>query len=258
MKAYIFACNALTMGECFSLNLFGVAKPYVKDVSIGDFCYLYNYDERKLYGLWKAQSGCSWHEKQAWGGKFRFQVRVELISKTFQSVPLYSVMSIIQVQGNITWKLYGDKAHNLLQYFASKYSSEVTSGIKLNELEEDYRKRHPTEYMCDDGHRVRSLSEQAIDNWLYKHGIYHAYEPIVPIPEQLIPDFMVNTLSGECVYIEFWGMIDDPVYKNRMNKKVQIYSNRHFPLIELRPGDLKSLDYIFPKKLMQRNVPITK
>jgi len=254
MKTYIFACNALTMGECFSRNLFGVGKPYVKDISIGDFCYLYNFDEKKLYGLWQATSGCDWHEKEAWGGKFRYQVRVKLVSKVLQSFPWYSIKGLIQVQGTITWKLYGDKAQNLLQYFSSKYTSKVLFGISLKETEEDYRKRYLPEFMCEDGHRVRSQSEQAIDNWFYRKKIPHAYEPIVPIPEQLIPDFMVNTVIGECVYIEFWGMIDDPVYQKRMNKKMQIYADRNFPLIELRSADMKNLDFILTKRLREKNV----
>jgi len=107
------------------------------------------------------------------------------------------------------------------------------------------------------GHRVRSLSEQAIDNWLYRHKIHHAYEPVIPIPEQLIPDFMVNKSTGECVYIEFWGMLDDPIYRERMNKKSQVYANRHFPLIEIRPSDLKNLDFMLWKKLEKKGVPVS-
>lgn len=144
----------------------------------------------------------------------------------------------------------------LIEFFASKHSSITESGIKLNDLEQDYRNRYPAEFFCDDGHKVRSLSEQAIDNWLYKHGISHAYEPIIPIPEQLIPDFEIKNSSGNSVYLEFWGMIENPYYIERMYKKVQIYSNRNFPLIELRPEDLKSLDFILPKKLLKWNIQI--
>ena len=130
-------------------------------------------------------------------------------------------------------------------------------GLQLKPLEEDYRQKFPPQYICDDGHRVRSLSEQAIDNWLYRHKIHHAYEPVIPIPEQLIPDFMVNKSTGECVYIEFWGMLDDPIYRERMNKKSQVYANRHFPLIEIRPSDLKNLDFMLWKKLEKKGVPVS-
>jgi hypothetical protein len=84
----------------------------------------------------------------------------------------------------------------------------------------------------------------------------NTYEPVVPIPEQLIPDFMVKDSDGKFVYIEFWGMPDDPSYKARMYRKSQIYADRNFPLIELRLDDLQNLEHIFPQKLRQRNVPL--
>ncbi len=254
MKSYIFACNALTMNECLSRNLFGVAKPNVKDISPGDFCYLYNYDDKFLYGVWKSTSGCGWHVKEAWEGKFRFQAKVERVSKSLERVPLNHVTSIIQVAGTITWKLFGEKSHNLLQYFAHQYDVAVQRGAVLSDIEEDYRKRYPKKFVCEDGHDVRSLSEQAIDNWLFRHGYPHAYEPVVPIPEQIIPDFMVKDSAGNTVYIEFWGMIDDPNYKIRMTRKCQVYADRNLPLIELKPSDLQNLEFILPQKLKQRNV----
>ncbi len=255
MKAYIFACNIETMGECLARNLFGDNKQtYVSDISPGDFCYLYNYDTKEIFGLWKAITICGCHEKDAWGGKYRFQARVELVSKTLQALPFNSVKGILWVGNQITWKLYGDKAQNLLQYFASEYAGKLKTGIKLTSIEADYRLKYPADFICEDGHRVRSLSEQTIDNWLFRHKIIHAYEPVVPIPEQLIPDFMVHTEDGGSVYIEFWGMIDDPLYKERMSKKCQVYAQRNFPLIELRPEDLRNLDFEFQKKLLKKNV----
>lgn len=259
MRTYIFACDAGTMPECLSKRLFGVNKSYVSDISQGDFCYLYNFSEPKiLYGLWKATTGCAWHDKQAWGGKYRRQVRVELVSKTLQGFPFYTVKKLIEISpNNITWKLYGEKAQNLLQYFASKYSSEVLFGLQLKPLEEDYRRKYPKQFMCEDGHEVRSLSEKTIDDWLYRHKIYHAYEPVIQIPELIIPDFMVNTLTGEGVYIEFWGRLDDPIYRERMNKKYQIYARHHFPFIEILPEDLQSLDWNFKQKLERKGIPLS-
>ena len=260
MKTYIFACNDETMPECISQNLFGVNNSYVSDISPGDFCYLYNFSEPKtLYGLWKATSGCSWHDKQAWGGKYRRQVRVGLVSKTLQAFPFYTVKGLIGGGQNDpnNRKLSGSKAQNLLQYFASQYSSEVLFGLQLKPLEEDYRRKFPKQYLCEDGHEVRSLSEKTIDDWLYRHRIYHAYEPVIPIPEQLIPDFMVNRLTGEGVYIEFWGRLDDPIYRERMNKKYQIYAKHHFPVIEILPEDLQSLDWNFKNKLENKGIPLS-
>ena len=73
MKIYIFACNNKTMTDCLTLKLFGVADPYVSDIEIGDYCLLYNYDDRKIYGVWKATSKCGTHKPRAWGGRFKFK-----------------------------------------------------------------------------------------------------------------------------------------------------------------------------------------
>ena len=254
MKIYIFACNKNTMTDCLRLNLFGIAKPYVSDIEIGDYCLLYNYDDRNLYGVWKATSRCGTHKPRAWGGKFKFQVWVELVSKTYTSIPFDKLKSILCVGNEITWKYYGYKAQVLLQHYASEYASKIQFGERLLTFEEDYRNKFPAKFRCEDGHKVRSQSEQTIDNWLFNHGINHAYEPVVSIPEQLIPDFMVPSKTGGSVYIEFWGMFDDPIYKNRMMKKSQIYAKYNMQLIELRPPDLQNFDFIFTKELKKKNV----
>jgi hypothetical protein len=51
-------------------------------------------------------------------------------------------------------------------------------------------------------------------------------------------------------------MIDDPFYKERMGKKFQVYANRNFHLIELRPEDLKNIDFEFSKKLAKKTVAV--
>ena len=140
-----------------ALELYSPASPAITGASL---------TQNPQLGVWKSTSGCEWHEKDAWYGKYKFQAKVERVSKALLALPFDTVTGLIQVQGYITWKLCGDKAQNLLQCFASKYSSEVLFGPQLKRIEEDYRRKFPPEYMCDDGHRVRSLSEQAIDNWL--------------------------------------------------------------------------------------------
>ena len=152
--------------------------------------------------------------------------------------------------------MHNTQAQNLIDYFAHKFDKNVTEGYKLDYIEENYRNKYPTNFTCEDGHRVRSLSEQTIDNWLFRRGIPHGYEPVVPIPQQLIPDFMVKDIDGKIVYIEFWGKPDEPSYRERMVRKSKIYAENNFLLIELRPPDLKDLDFIMQKKLKQKNVQL--
>ena len=242
------------MTECFMYNLFGVAKPYVKDIDIGDYCLLYNYSDKKIYGLLKAVTKCGIHIPKAWGGKFKFQVRVKQVSKSLNSIPISKLKSILNIGSEITWKYFGDKAQEILQFFASEYDGKVQTGRKVQAFEEDYRKKYPANFHCTDGHNVRSQSEQTIDNWLFNHDIAHAYEPVIQIPERLIPDFKIQVKNGEDVFIEFWGMLDDPIYKERMLKKSQIYAKYSMPLIELRPDDLQNLDFILTKKLKSKNI----
>lgn len=242
------------MTDCLMLNLFGVADPYVTDIKIGDYCLLYNYSDKKVYGVWKAISCCGVHNPKAWSGKYRYQVKVQQVSKALNSFPLDRLRSLLVVGGRITWKYFGEKAQILLQYYASEYSDKLIAGQKMQSFEDDYRKKYPANFHCTDGHFVRSQSEQTIDNWLYHNKIPHAYEPVVSIPEQLIPDFQIQSATGESVFIEFWGMLDDPVYKERMLKKSQIYAKYNMPLIEVRPPDLQNFDFIFTKMLKSKGI----
>ncbi|MDO9203823.1 hypothetical protein [Methylotenera sp.] len=102
-----------------------------------------------------------------------------------------------------------------------------------------------------DGHWVRSKAEGLIDNWLYMSGIVHAYERLLPVEEELYCDFYVP--AGK-VYIEFWGLENDPKYRERKEKKKQIYKKYGFNLIELNDEHIQNLDDYLPKMLLKFNV----
>ena len=128
--------------------------------------------------------------------------------------------------------------------------------VNHERLEEDYRNKFVKQFNCDDGHTVRSLSEKDIDNWLWNRGIAHAYEPVVTIPEPLIPDFKIKNSRREDVYIEFWGMTDDPIYEARMKRKQALYSKYNLIVIEVIPEDLQNLDFRLSQKLMNKGVVV--
>jgi len=117
MKAYIFMCSWETYSECISRQLFGVSQKYVMDIKPGDCCFLYQYDLKKLYGIWKATTGCSWHEPEAWGGKYKNQVRVELASGTIKEAPFSQVKHLIEHSGAIIYKLGEEKMLRLTELF---------------------------------------------------------------------------------------------------------------------------------------------
>jgi len=114
-----------------------------------------------------------------------------------------------------------------------------------------FRDRFPAKFRATDGHFVRSRSEMLIDNWLYMAEIVHAYERKLPIEEEAYCDFYLP--EGK-VYIEYWGMEEDPKYAERMKVKKAIYARQGFNLIDLRDADVQNLDDILPAKLLKFGV----
>lgn len=81
---------------------------------------------------------------------------------------------------------------------------------------------------CLDGHKVRSTYEQRVDDWLYEHGADHTYEPILPFSPRHKADFLANGW-----YIEVWGVNNNPQYKERKQRKIDLYEKHHAHLIEI-------------------------
>ena len=84
-KCFIMLCNNHTENECIGRNLFGDRKgrlEYLKDINIGDICFLLNTSKNQLIGPFKAMSKAELDiEKDAWGGEFQTQVRVKPVGK---------------------------------------------------------------------------------------------------------------------------------------------------------------------------------
>jgi hypothetical protein len=118
---------------------------------------------------------------------------------------------------------------------------------------DNFREKFPATLRTKDGHMVRSRAEVIIDNALYDYKLAHAYERKLPIEEDLYSDFFIPT---ENVYIEFWGMEDDPKYAERKRAKIEIYKKYDFKLIELNDSDISNLDDHLPKKLLKFNIKV--
>lgn len=118
---------------------------------------------------------------------------------------------------------------------------------------DNFRDKFPATLRTKDGHMVRSRAEVIIDNALYDYKLAHAYERKLPIEEELYSDFFIPT---ENVYIEFWGMEDDPKYAERKKVKLEIYKKYDFKLIELNDNDIANLDDHLPKKLLKFNIKV--
>ena len=113
--------------------------------------------------------------------------------------------------------------------------------------EADFRLRWKAEYRCEDGHYVRSKNEAIVDNWLYSHGICHAYEKAVFDPDSgdtLCSDFFVPAMN---LYIEIWGMATQE-YAIRRERKVDLYRKLSCRLLEIHGDAVKNIDDVLSRE----------
>jgi len=107
---------------------------------------------------------------------------------------------------------------------------------------EGFREKFPPTIRASDGHMVRSRGEAMIDAFFYENRIVHAYEKLVPIEQTMYCDFYLPELN---VYVEFWGMESNPKYKARKTKKLELYGQNDFKLIEIKDEHISNLeDYL--------------
>jgi hypothetical protein len=141
-----------------------------------------------------------------------------------------------------------------VEVVSTKESAKPSNTIQINSSAiENFRDRYPAIFRTQDGHRVRSKAEMIIDNTLYQYKIVHAYERKLPIDEDVLSDFY---LPDGKVYIEFWGLEDDPAYTERKRKKIEIYKKHDIDLIELNDEDIKNLDDHLPRKLLKYGIKV--
>ena len=117
--------------------------------------------------------------------------------------------------------------------------------------DDGFREKFEAKHRTTDGHFVRSKAEMLIDNWLYMAEIVHAYERKLPIEESVYSDFYIPT--GK-VYIEYWGLENNPKYLERKEKKIELYEKYGFNLIQLEDKDVQNLDDILPRLLLKYGV----
>ena len=119
------------------------------------------------------------------------------------------------------------------EYKNKTIKMQITNCYDYEILDKDYS---GPRYITDDGHIVKSKSEREIDNYLFSHGIVHAYE--TPFPNEnnpdLHPDFYLPNFGGKGkdVYIEHWGYDKDNYkYTKIKNYKIPIYKKAGITLI---------------------------
>ena len=95
--------------------------------------------------------------------------------------------------------------------------------------------------LTEKGERVRSKSEKILADYFYRNGIEYKYECPLYLNGfgTIYPDFtFLSRKTGEEIYWEHNGRVDDPKYARKMVKKIQSYENN-----EIFPGEKLILTY---------------
>lgn len=87
-QLFVFECSSSTYMDCMEKSLFGSNKPWPLEIHQGDYLLLHHYEIGGLLGLWRATSdGGKNIVPKIWGGKFPYQVRIQLAIPTAMEVP---------------------------------------------------------------------------------------------------------------------------------------------------------------------------
>lgn len=186
----------------------------------------------------------------------------EIVEESFEIVEECEQNKVVTINENSKGKCItcGKQTDGLLfcsscyhKYKNKELLFRITNCSSVELLDEDYEGR----YTCKDGHIVKSKSERDIDNYLFEHGISHAYERELPYgaseKEVLHPDFYLpNYLGdGKHVYIEHWGYNENNIqYKKTKKFKMPIYERLGITLIcTHEKKDMGKIDTVLDRKL---------
>lgn len=133
---------------------------------------------------------------------------------------------------------------------------KITKCTNVELLSDDYEGK----YVCKDGHIVKSGAERDIDDYLFDHGIAHAYEKALPygrdLKEVLHPDFCLKDYlgKGNDVLLEHWGYNENNIQYTKTKKfKMKIYeelcSKNKITLISTFPKDIIDVEASLNRKL---------
>jgi hypothetical protein len=237
MQGYIFMCSDATEAECFRRGLFGGTEKYARQVrglKKGDYVYNYNFNSKKLHGVYEAVSEVKQNlVTSAWGGEYPIQVRVR---RLLECEPLSR--EDLKNMTAIKFNAFSRPSARLAEQTAEDLNKLFKRKKRVRTYDDANR------YSTLDGHKVKSRGEEKIDNWLYTNGILHVYEPA--IPETKRGDFFIPAAD---IFIEYWGKDDETYIKNKQ-EKTQIYKRHKLQLLEFDSKNLKNLHVILSRKLL--------
>ena len=124
-RTYIFECSSSTYLDCVEKNLFGSNKPWPLEIKAGDYCLLHHYEIGGLLGLWQATcDGGRNLVPKIWGGKFPYQVKVELVLPKVMEVSrtILADLGVDPASGRFDNCLDDEMAENLIASLKAEVS----------------------------------------------------------------------------------------------------------------------------------------
>ena len=104
-----------------------------------------------------------------------------------------------------------------------------------------------------DGHRLDSVDEARVDNWLYIHGIVHAHRRPIYTDTAIQCDFFLPACQ---VFIELWPASGDAALLAAKLEKRELYQRRGLKFIELQAEDFERLDETLGRALLKLGVEV--
>jgi hypothetical protein len=249
-NSYIFKCDKVTGGKCFSDNVMGapvfVFKDIVSKIQPGSLIFVWQIEERRLYGVWRALSRGQ-YDPLAFESRFPAVVICERQYNLDKGISEEKLRGIVPFDQSMPpYVINHKKGHDLIEAL-----------INENSNQSDYIEKAKIEhgrYVTEDGHIVRSLSEAFIDNWLFNHNLPHAYEYRVQLGNKFLKcDFYIPPKK---IYIEFWGLIGKREYDDRRKVKKAIYKSAGVKLLEIFPNDIPVLSEVLQAKLASYGISV--
>jgi hypothetical protein len=98
----------------------------------------------------------------------------------------------------------------------------------------------PGHIRTKDGHFVRSQAERTIANYLFDNRIPYQYERGTNVAgKDVHPDFFLPDVGKEGIYIEHFGLLDNPRYKEVAERKAELMTRAGKILIATTQDELE-------------------
>jgi hypothetical protein len=117
---------------------------------------------------------------------------------------------------------------------------------KKSQVALGYQSKFPKSFYCQDGDKVKSLSECLIDDCLFRNGIQHTYEDFI---DKNDANYKYDWYLAEAdIYLEFFGFFGKKYHDTRMLKE-KFYKTRHLTMIAIEPSDTDKIEEKLSQKL---------